>query len=265
MYTLTLGFLNRTVAIDSDIMEIISMMEWRFRKMIVRDCTAPNGRIQVLQQGNGYYLDISKTVYSPVELQAQLEYHIMDFFVRSSPDFLWLHAGAVAKNGKGLLVSGPSGCGKSTLTLRLHERGWRFLSDDLLAVNMESSSLHAFLRTPWFREPIASQLPPDQIYQLKKREIELVDELIEVTPVAMAMLVFPVYQLGAVPSSERLSGASIALELAGQAVNFSFHGASALNYLSRIARNIPAYRIIYSNHQDAIKLAEDLWDRQMLT
>ncbi len=41
-----------------------------------------------------------------------------------------LHAGCVARRGRGLLLAGTSGCGKSTLTAALVRAGWDLVSDD---------------------------------------------------------------------------------------------------------------------------------------
>lgn len=43
-----------------------------------------------------------------------------------------LHAGCVAREGRGLLIAGPSGSGKSTLTAALITDGWEFVSDDMV-------------------------------------------------------------------------------------------------------------------------------------
>ncbi len=41
-----------------------------------------------------------------------------------------VHAGLVARDGRGVLVCGPSGSGKTTLVLALATAGWGFLADD---------------------------------------------------------------------------------------------------------------------------------------
>jgi hypothetical protein len=48
-----------------------------------------------------------------------------------------LHASAVAVSGTAVLFCGPSGAGKSTLAAALSERGYRFLNDDVCALNFD--------------------------------------------------------------------------------------------------------------------------------
>lgn len=47
-----------------------------------------------------------------------------------------IHCGAVEKNGVCILIVGASGSGKSTTTAGLREKGCRFVSDDVAAVNI---------------------------------------------------------------------------------------------------------------------------------
>jgi HprK-related kinase A len=57
---------------------------------------------------------------------------------------LLLHAGAVARNGCGVIMPGPSGSGKSSLTLALLQRGFRYYSDEIAVVDPATGWLHPF-------------------------------------------------------------------------------------------------------------------------
>ena len=46
--------------------------------------------------------------------------------------FVVFHAGAVERDGHGLILTGPSGSGKSTLCAALSQTGWRLLSDEMV-------------------------------------------------------------------------------------------------------------------------------------
>lgn len=52
-----------------------------------------------------------------------------------------LHAGAVARNGRALVLVGESGRGKSTLTASLVRRGWEYLSDEVAIVDTETRTV----------------------------------------------------------------------------------------------------------------------------
>lgn len=51
---------------------------------------------------------------------------------------LVLHGSAIEANGASVLFCGPSGAGKSTLAAGFHQRGYRFLADDLCAISLIS-------------------------------------------------------------------------------------------------------------------------------
>lgn len=60
--------------------------------------------------------------------------------------FVVLHAAALEKEGRVLLVAGPSEAGKTTLALALVARGFRILSDDYTPLHRESGLVHPFLK-----------------------------------------------------------------------------------------------------------------------
>jgi hypothetical protein len=65
-------------------------------------------------------------------------------------DKMTLHAGAVSKNQKAILILGESGNGKSTFTLELvANHGWRYLTDEVGLVDADHI-VHPFLKTVSF-------------------------------------------------------------------------------------------------------------------
>jgi HprK-related kinase A len=60
--------------------------------------------------------------------------------------YLLLHAAAVEKNGRALILPARPGSGKSTLCAALIHRGWRLLSDEFGVVEGDGERLHALPR-----------------------------------------------------------------------------------------------------------------------
>jgi hypothetical protein len=60
------------------------------------------------------------------------------------PNRLHLHAAAISRNGRGVLISAPSGTGKTTLTVGLLERGWSYTSDEAVAIDPVDLVCHGF-------------------------------------------------------------------------------------------------------------------------
>jgi hypothetical protein len=62
-------------------------------------------------------------------------------------ELISLHAGALSRNGNGILLLGESGHGKSTLTLELvANHGWDYLSDEVGLLDSRQI-IHPFLKT----------------------------------------------------------------------------------------------------------------------
>jgi hypothetical protein len=57
-----------------------------------------------------------------------------------------IHAGALTREGKTLLLLADSGSGKTTLTLGLMERGWQPLADDLALIDLQTLRVRPFPR-----------------------------------------------------------------------------------------------------------------------
>lgn len=72
---------------------------------------------------------------------------------------LHIHAAAVAREGRAILLIGDSHAGKSTLALHLLLRGWRFLTDETVLVDPASLSLRPFPRNLVVREDTVTEDP----------------------------------------------------------------------------------------------------------
>jgi hypothetical protein len=66
-----------------------------------------------------------------------------------------VHAGAVGRDGRGVLVAGNSGAGKSTTTLACLEAGLDYVGDDYVLVDVESAIVHSLYAT--------AKLEPDNL------------------------------------------------------------------------------------------------------
>jgi HprK-related kinase A len=60
--------------------------------------------------------------------------------------FLLLHAAAVERDGRAIIMTGESGAGKSTLAALLQARGWRLMADEFVLVEPGTGLIHPFPR-----------------------------------------------------------------------------------------------------------------------
>jgi hypothetical protein len=71
--------------------------------------------------------------------------HALPAAIRRNGYFELHAAGLIApETNKGVLIIGDSGCGKSTLTMRLANSGWKYLSDDQILLQQNSSEISAW-------------------------------------------------------------------------------------------------------------------------
>jgi len=80
------------------------------------------------------------------ELVSRTEWAILKKAFEAMP-YLGLHAGAVTRSGRCLLLPGDPGAGKTSLVLGLLLRGWGLLSDEAAPIHPDTSEVHPFPRT----------------------------------------------------------------------------------------------------------------------
>lgn len=81
------------------------------------------------------------------EVFSHLEWMITCNALSRLRGFLQLHAGAVVKDGKIILLPAAHGCGKTTLALSLTKRRYRCLSDDIVLIDPRSFTVIPFPRS----------------------------------------------------------------------------------------------------------------------
>jgi hypothetical protein len=81
-----------------------------------------------------------------------LDSHLQEVVALHAPDLIFVHAGAVAHNGRCLLVPGASFAGKSTLVAALVRAGATYYSDDFAPLDTEGR-VHPYPKPLSIRDP----------------------------------------------------------------------------------------------------------------
>lgn len=184
---------------------------------------------------------------------------------------LLLHAAAVEREGRALIVTGASGAGKSTLSALLGERGWRFMGDEFVLIDCETGAVHAFPRAVSLKNgaiaAMAREAPPDRfgprlagtpkgdIRHLRPNEgaIARMDE-----PASPALILFPRFD-PALPAELRPVGAAEAfMRLTQASTNYVALGERGFGALTRLVR-IPAVAVDYGDGDSGVAAVEQLW------
>ena len=148
-------------------------------------------------------------VSSDDALAGAIEWQVVAVAVqRLAPRYLLLHAGALALDGRGILLPAASGSGKTTLTAALIAAGCRYYSDDIAALAPRDLLLHPFMRSlcikPGSFEVLARDYPQlgsspgyARFHAGDVRYLAPAPEAVPDSPVPVRCIVFPRYVRGA--------------------------------------------------------------------
>lgn len=192
---------------------------------------------------------------------------------------LVFHAASITYGRGAMVLPGRSGSGKTTLAAHVERAGGRCMSDETSCVwpdrtveglrrpfNVKTRGLHVFerlaggslsdeTRTPGTIRSLTGPVGTLVTFALDD------DARAEPTQAPLRALVFPRYDSRATTQCEPLAGAPAALQLMGSllnARNLDGHGFPAVTAL---ARDIPAYRLEYSDARDAVVVLARLLDK----
>jgi hypothetical protein len=231
------------------------------------------GCVDVHRDGEVVVLDVA-----PGDAVATLVWDVNRLAAERSGAHLLFHSGGLeAADGVGLLVPAASGSGKSTLTAGLARAGLGYLSDELVALELDgavpgrllpypkpitvkSGSFTALVsmdpgpfRDGWFGESPEGagqaewQVPVGEGTGLRVG-----------SPCRPGYVVVPRYDAGAETALTRLSATEAFFSLALHAVNMLPHGADATSALGRLAADCECYSLAMSDLDAACALVLDL-------
>lgn len=184
--------------------------------------------------------------------------------------YLLLHASAVERDGKALLMTGHSGAGKSTLSALLGERGWRFMGDEFALIDMETGALHAFPRLvslkneaiALFEETVGADRLGPRMRDTPKGDIRHFrpsDDAIAAmdTPAQPALLLFP--RFGHAPDIREMGEAEVFVRLTQASTNYVALGDAGFEALSNFVQTVPTRAVDYPDTENALATVEQLW------
>lgn len=183
---------------------------------------------------------------------------------------LLLHASAVARDGRSVIMSGESGSGKSTLAALLGEGDWRYMGDEFTFIDPGSGNALAFPRAASLKNeaiaavtarvdaarfgPLLAGTPKGDIRHLIPPP-EAVAAMHE--PARPALLLFPRY--GGDSSIEPMGEGEAFVRLTEASTNYVALGEAGFAALTRMVRDTPAFAISYPDSATGIALVEQLW------
>lgn len=184
--------------------------------------------------------------------------------------YLLLHASAVERDGKALLMTGESGAGKSTLAALLMARGWRLMGDEFALLDPATGLVHGFPRlislkndaiTVMEREapkaqwgPLLEGTPKGTIRHLvpDARSIAAME-----APAVPALMLFPSFGFDA--AQREVFPSECFVRLTQASTNYVALGEAGFDALTGLVRGVPARAIDYPDTKTAVATVERLW------
>ena len=184
--------------------------------------------------------------------------------------FLLLHAAAVERDGRAMIMTGESGAGKSTLAALLQARGWRLMADEFVLVDPVCGDIHPFPRPISLKNSaidVAARALPNAHWgaRLSGTPKGTIQHLVPNTEALAgagraarpALLLFPRFGL---PRDQRPVGAGEAfVRLTQASTNYVILGERGFTALTRLVGEVTRAAIDYRDADEAASMIEELW------
>jgi HprK-related kinase A len=183
---------------------------------------------------------------------------------------LLLHASAAEKDGKALIMTGASGSGKSTLAAMLGQKGWRFMGDEFVLIDLMTGDAVPFPRMISLKNeaigamqataldgrfgPLMTGTPKGDIRHLVPPS-DAIARMAE--PAKPALLLFPSF--GFEPAIRQIGASEVFMRLTQASTNYVALGEAGFTTLTRFIKTVPARAIDYRDGQEAEDLVDQLW------
>jgi len=182
-----------------------------------------------------------------------------------------LHASAVERGSKALIMTGESGSGKSTLSALLGVNGWRFMGDEFALIDphthqavpyprlisLKNEAIAAMQKTASSASfgPLMEATPKGDIRHM----VPPTDAIARMTERAKpALLLFP--RFGHESAVRDMPPSEVFMRLTQASTNYVALGEPGFEALTKFVQDVPARAVDYRSGEEAMELVDRLWE-----
>ncbi|WP_271007330.1 HprK-related kinase A [Paucibacter sp. B51] len=184
---------------------------------------------------------------------------------------LILHAAAVARDGRTVILPAPPGSGKSTLCAALVQRGWRLLSDELAIIRLDTGAMLGMARPVNLKNAsigVIQRFAPQACFTAPVHDttkgtvalmaapqasVEAVDE-----PAWPAWMVLPRYRAGAATRLTPMPRGEAFMKIADNAMNYHILAADGFRAVGDLVDRCQHFSFEYSDLEEAMQVFDQL-------
>jgi PqqD family protein of HPr-rel-A system len=193
-----------------------------------------------------------------------VEFLLRDLNARAiveTKDMLLLHAGAVERDGHVIVIAGVSGDGKSTLTAALAASGFRYLTDELVAVEPTTGIVGPFAK-PLDLDGASRDLLGIDPCPSGEQPLDLVSATrLGTISTGGRIVVLVVLDPGAADPIEMMDPVECLTALLPNVFHESFARESVFQELADLCRSTPSFRLARVTVERSVELLVEQFDR----
>jgi hypothetical protein len=202
------------------------------------------------------------------ELFSTLEWMITCNTLSHLQEFLQLHAAAVIKGGKIILLPANHGQGKTTLTLSLAQNNYRCLSDDIVLIEPETTKIVPFPRSFLIKDKSIKSMSDSHLIDKRSGYYCKSEDILYYNPYPTNRSPFrnaKPHSIIELKHSRRfknelrpISKSQMCIKLLRQSFNIHNYKRNGVSILTRLVRNSKCYSLKTNNVTDAVRLISQI-------
>lgn len=167
---------------------------------------------------------------------------------------LCLHAAALSRRGRGLLLPAPAKGGKSTLAAALVHEGWTYYSDDLAIIRIRDGKLLSFPRPIDLRPGAIDLLPrPTRDMRAHGHALRISRRRTGRGPVPVRWIIFPHVRLGRGTRISALEGGDAVVRTSRMGCNLHRLGKEGFDAVVALVRGARCHALEVGRLRDGIR------------